>query len=120
MKSAKRFAKTSAKSKAPVKQAMPARKAARKMPGIGAPGPTPAAAPLLGQVGLFAFGFAPAGWLPCDGRLMSIMPNQALFSLLGTTYGGDGRINFALPNLKPVGPQGPGYFIAVQGTYPLQ
>src|SRR5712664_3412650 len=100
MKSAKRFAKTSAKSKPPAKKAKPvARKSVRKRSAVGAPGPTPG--PLIGQVQLFAFSFVPAGWLPCDGRLMSIMQNQALFSLLGTTYGGDGRTNFALPNLKP-------------------
>ncbi len=54
----------------------------------------------LGVVKLFAFSFTPRGWLPCDGRLLSISQNQALFSLLGTTYGGDGRVNFALPNLN--------------------
>ena len=54
----------------------------------------------LGEVRPFAFGFAPNGWALCDGQLMAINQNQALFSLLGTMYGGDGRINFALPDLR--------------------
>jgi tail collar domain len=117
MKSVKRLTRKSAKSKPAAK---PARKTARKKSGLGAPGPTAPGVPLIGQVGLFAFGFSAAGWLPCDGRLMSIMQNQALFSLLGTTYGGDARTSFGLPKLKPVDPQGPGYFIAVQGAYPMR
>jgi hypothetical protein len=115
MKSAKRLTRKSVKSKPE-----PARKTARKKSGLGAPGPTAPGVPLIGQVGLFAFGFSAAGWSPCDGRLMSIMQNQPLFSLLGTTYGGDARTSFGLPKLKPVGPQGPGYFIAVQGAYPMR
>jgi microcystin-dependent protein len=47
-----------------------------------------------------SFGFAPKGWALCNGQLLPINQNQALFSLLGTTYGGDGRTNFALPNLQ--------------------
>lgn len=47
-----------------------------------------------------SFGFAPRGWALCNGQLLLINQNQALFSLLGTTYGGDGRVNFALPNLQ--------------------
>lgn len=66
----------------------------------------------LGQIVLFAGNFAPRGWAICDGRLMVISQYQALFAILGTTYGGDGRFNFALPDLRgrvPVGPrQGPG------------
>jgi len=46
--------------------------------------------PFLGQIGIFSFGFAPKGWALCDGSLMAIQQNAALFSLLGTTYGGDG------------------------------
>jgi microcystin-dependent protein len=64
--------------------------------------------------------FTPAGWLPCDGRLMSIMRNQQLFSLLGPAYGGNAQIDFALPRLEPAGPQGPGYFIAVTGSCPAR
>src|SRR6266487_4031033 len=47
-----------------------------------------------------SFGFAPKGWALCDGQLLPINQNQALFSLLGTTFGGDGRVNFALPDLR--------------------
>jgi microcystin-dependent protein len=47
-----------------------------------------------------SFGFAPKGWAQCNGQLMPINQNQALFSLLGTAYGGDGRVNFALPDLR--------------------
>lgn len=56
--------------------------------------------PFLGEIKLFSFGFAPRNWAMCNGQLLPINQNQALFSLLGTTYGGDGRVNFALPNLQ--------------------
>jgi len=56
--------------------------------------------PLLGEVRIFAGNFAPRGWAFCDGQLLSIAQNTALFSLLGTTYGGDGRTTFALPDLR--------------------
>lgn len=56
--------------------------------------------PFIGQVCLFGFDFAPKGWAQCNGQLMSIAQNSALFSLLGTTYGGDGRTTFALPDLR--------------------
>lgn len=56
--------------------------------------------PLLGEVKWVAFNFAPRGWAFCDGSLLPISQNTALFSLLGTTYGGDGRTNFALPDLR--------------------
>lgn len=66
----------------------------------------------LGEVKMFAGNFAPRGWAFCDGQLLPISQNQALFSLLGTTYGGDGRTTFALPDLRgraPIGPRnGPG------------
>jgi microcystin-dependent protein len=55
--------------------------------------------PYLGEIQTFAFGFAPINWLPCDGRLVSIQQFAALFSLIGTNYGGNGTTNFALPNL---------------------
>jgi microcystin-dependent protein len=54
----------------------------------------------LGEVRLFGWNFAPLNWLPCNGQLMSISQNTALFSLLGVTYGGDGRVTFGLPNLQ--------------------
>ena len=56
--------------------------------------------PLLGMIVLFAGNFAPRGWAFCNGQLLSIAQNTALFSILGTTYGGDGRTTFALPDLR--------------------
>jgi len=56
--------------------------------------------PFLAQVVLFGGNFAPRGWAFCDGKLLSISSNQALFSLIGTFYGGDGRTTFALPDLR--------------------
>ena len=58
------------------------------------------AEPFLSEIRLMSFGFAPKGWALCDGQLLPINQNQALFSLLGTTYGGDGRVNFGLPDLR--------------------
>jgi hypothetical protein len=101
--------KKSAKSKASPK------KAAGKTARLRAPGPAAGGWPMVGEVALFAFPFAPRGWLPCNGQLLSIAQNIALFGLLGTTYGGNGETDFALPKLKPLGPSGPGYCIAVQG-----
>ncbi len=56
--------------------------------------------PFLGQIEIFSFNFAPKGWTQCNGQLLPINQNQPLFSLLGTMYGGDGRVNFALPDLR--------------------
>ena len=56
--------------------------------------------PFIGQIQIFPYNFAPRGWAFCQGQIMSIAQNTALFSLLGTTYGGDGRVNFALPDLR--------------------
>jgi microcystin-dependent protein len=58
------------------------------------------AEPFLGELRIMSFNFAPKGWAMCNGQLLPINQNQALFSLLGTTYGGDGRVNFALPDLR--------------------
>lgn len=58
------------------------------------------AEPFLSELRVFSFNFAPRGWAQCNGQLLPINQNQALFSLLGTTYGGDGRTNFALPDLR--------------------
>ena len=75
--------------------------------------------PFIGEIILFAGNFAPRGWALCDGQLLSISQNQALFSILGTTYGGDGRTTFALPDLRgrvPVHPgTGPGLSTINQG-----
>lgn len=66
----------------------------------------------LGEVRIFAGNFAPRGWADCNGQVLAISQNSALFSILGTTYGGDGRTTFALPDLRgrmPIGSgQGPG------------
>ncbi|MEX0781291.1 MAG: tail fiber protein [Dehalococcoidia bacterium] len=56
--------------------------------------------PFLGEIKLISFDFAPKGWALCNGQLLPINQNQALFSLLGTTYGGDGAVNFGLPDLR--------------------
>ncbi|MBE0611630.1 MAG: phage tail protein [Dehalococcoidia bacterium] len=58
------------------------------------------AEPFLAEIRIMSFEFAPKGWALCNGQLLPINQNQALFSLLGTTYGGDGRVNFALPDLR--------------------
>lgn len=56
--------------------------------------------PFVAEIRIFPFNFAPIGWAFCDGQLLPISQNTALFSLLGTTYGGDGKSTFALPNLQ--------------------
>jgi microcystin-dependent protein len=56
--------------------------------------------PFLSEIKIISWNFPPKGWAFCDGQLLPINQNQALFSLLGTTYGGDGRVNFGLPNLQ--------------------
>jgi microcystin-dependent protein len=56
--------------------------------------------PYMGEIRMVAFGFAPKGWALCNGQTMQISQNQALFSLLGTTYGGDGRVTFLLPDFR--------------------
>jgi microcystin-dependent protein len=58
------------------------------------------AEPFLSEIRIFSFNFAPKGWALCNGQLLPINQNQALFSLLGTTFGGDGRVNFALPDQR--------------------
>ncbi|MGW5237400.1 phage tail protein [Monashia sp. NPDC004114] len=58
------------------------------------------AEPFLSEIRIMSFSFAPKGWALCNGQLLPINQNQGLFSLLGTTFGGDGRVNFALPNLQ--------------------
>ena len=68
--------------------------------------------PFVAEIRIFPFNFAPKGWAFCDGQILPLSQNTALFSLLGTTYGGDGKSNFALPNMQgnvPMHPgQGPG------------
>ena len=75
--------------------------------------------PFIGEIRLVGFSFAPMGWALCDGQLVSIVQNQALFALLGITYGGDGKTTFALPKLSGDGLQaGLKYIIAMQGIFP--
>src|SRR6188768_4395910 len=62
------------------------------------------AEPFLSEIRLMSFVFPPKGWALCNGQLLPINQNQALFSLLGTTFGGDGRVNFALPDLRARAP----------------
>ncbi len=64
--------------------------------------------PFVAEIRIFAGQFAPTGWAQCNGQLMPISQNTALFSLLGTMYGGDGKSNFALPNLQGAAPMGTG------------
>jgi microcystin-dependent protein len=64
--------------------------------------------PFVAEIRIFAFNFAPRGWAFCDGQILPLSQNTALFSLLGTTYGGDGRSTFALPNMQGNVPMHPG------------
>ncbi len=64
--------------------------------------------PFVGEISIAGFNFAPVGWAQCNGQLLPISQNTALFSILGTTYGGDGRSNFGLPNMQGVSPLGAG------------
>jgi microcystin-dependent protein len=73
--------------------------------------------PFLGEIRFFSFNFPPKGWALCAGQLLPINQNQALFSLLGTTYGGDGRTTFALPDLRDRAPahMGDGFVMGERG-----
>jgi microcystin-dependent protein len=75
------------------------------------------AEPFLSEIRIMSFGFPPKGWALCNGQLLPINQNQALFALLGTTYGGDGRVNFGLPNLQSRVPihMGSGHTLGEQG-----
>ena len=64
--------------------------------------------PFVAEIRIFPFNFAPTGWAHCNGQLLPLSQNTALFSLLGTTYGGDGKSNFALPNMIDNSPMHPG------------
>jgi microcystin-dependent protein len=64
--------------------------------------------PFVAEIRIFPFNFAPTGWAICDGQLLPLSQNTALFSLLGTTYGGDGKSTFALPNMQGNAPMHPG------------
>ena len=73
--------------------------------------------PYIGEIRMFAGNFAPNGWLFCQGQVLSIADYDTLFNLIGTTYGGDGEVTFALPNLASRVPvhQGPGYVLGATG-----
>jgi microcystin-dependent protein len=75
------------------------------------------AEPFLAEIRIMSFEFAPRGWALCNGQLLPINQNQALFSLLGTTFGGDGRVNFALPDLRGCTPihVGSGHAVGERG-----
>lgn len=78
---------------------------------------------LMGSIQLFAFGYAPMGFLLCDGSTLQIAQNQALYALIGTKYGGNGTSTFQLPNLMNASPfpdQKMYYYIATQGIFPTQ
>ena len=72
--------------------------------------------PIIGEVKYFAGNFAPRNWAFCQGQMMPIAQWQALFSILGTTYGGDGRTTFALPKIEDL--NGCKAIIALEGVYP--
>jgi microcystin-dependent protein len=76
--------------------------------------------PFLSEIRIMSFAFAPRGWALCNGQLLPINQNQALFSLLGTTFGGDGRVNFALPDLRSRAPihVGNGHVLGERGGEP--
>ena len=73
--------------------------------------------PFLAEIRMVGFNFAPRGWAFCDGQILPINQNQSLYSLLGTTYGGDGRTSFALPDLRSRSPlhRGDGYQLGQNG-----
>ncbi|GFN33781.1 phage tail protein [Paenibacillus xylaniclasticus] len=75
--------------------------------------------PYIGEIRMFAGNFAPSGWHICDGSILPISENEALFSLIGTTYGGDGQTTFALPDLRGRVPVGQGMNSATGTTYTL-
>jgi microcystin-dependent protein len=82
-----------------------------------------ASEPYLGEIQTFAFNFCPTGWAPANGQLLPINQYEALFNLLGTTYGGDGISTFALPKLGPTYTANGGALhscIALSGVYPSQ
>src|SRR5689334_10309160 len=74
-----------------------------------------AATPFLGEIRWVSFNFAPKGWAQCNGQLLVISQNQALFSLLGTTFGGNGQTTFALPDMRSRAP----IHVSADASYPL-
>jgi microcystin-dependent protein len=76
--------------------------------------------PFIGSILLVPYTYLPHGWLPCVGTLLPIQEYDALFVLFGTTYGGNGSTNFALPDLQNICPSGMMYIIAYTGFFPSQ
>jgi len=79
--------------------------------------------PFIGEIRLFPYNFAPAGWAACNGSLLSIQQYSNLFQVIGSVFGGDGRTTFALPDLRSNAPFSSGqgtYCMAVQGIFPTQ
>jgi len=75
----------------------------------------------IGQIVLFPYTFTPMGWSLCDGKSMQILQNQALYSLIGDKFGGDGRTYFNLPNLRGAEPiPNMNYYISLMGIYPTR
>lgn len=75
--------------------------------------------PFLGLIRLLPYNFTPYGWLPCEGQILQIMQNSALFALIGAKFGGNGTTTFALPDLRGFEPQsGARYFMATMGIFP--
>jgi len=85
---------------------------------VGSQGPEGLNKPFLGEIRLFGGNFAPRDWVFCEGQSLLITQHQSLFSILGTTYGGDGRTTFGLPDLSENRPGAVNYIIALQGFYP--
>ena len=88
---------------------------------FGLQSPARAFEPIVGQVAVFAFKFCPRGWTKADGKLLPISSNDALFSLYGTSYGGDGKSTFALPKLNTgftTNTDAPTVCVALVGRYP--
>jgi microcystin-dependent protein len=76
---------------------------------------------MLGEIQLFPYDFTPVYWAECNGQLLQIVQNQALYSLIGIKFGGDGKSTFAVPNLSNSSPiSGMKYYIATQGIYPMR
>lgn len=73
----------------------------------------------IGEIELFPFGFAPMGWMLCNGAIMQIVQNQALYSLIGNKFGGNGTSTFGIPNMMNDTPAvGMNYYICIMGIYP--
>jgi microcystin-dependent protein len=74
----------------------------------------------IGQIMLVPWHFAPVGWAVCDGQLLQVSQYQALYSLIGNTFGGSAPSTFAVPSLAPISPTGCIYIIALTGLYPVR